>query len=293
MVNHSVAENQVTFDGSAIRKKVSVKGISTAFLDVGSGEAIIALHGIPTSSALFEPLLPRLSSYRFIAPDLLGQGDTETPLYGLLGYTAYADHLSSFLDAVAPTTFHLLLHDFGGVLGLDWASDHVNRVASIVILSTTVTWSIRVGGLLYAANLIFGKALIQRGIGVTLKRRKTLESSLTESWARPWSRRRLLRGLDHFAPAHLRRVRSKLQSLHMPVLLIWGEQDNIFPRVHAMSIIKELPQARLVTIPRCGHWSPLDAPEEVAQHIVTFSSEFPEFLQFPHKELKGPEGAQP
>ena len=270
MVNHSATQNHVIFDGSAIRKTASIKGISTAFLDQGSGEAIVACHGIPTSSALFEPLLPSLSDYRLIAPDLLGQGDTEVPARGSLGYAAYAEHLFAFLEAVPPPTFHLVVHDFGGVLGLEWASSHVERVKTLVVLSTTVTWSLRVGGLIYVANLIFGTAFVRWGMRTTLRRRKTLEPSLVESWVRPWSRRRLLRGLDHFAPSHLRRVRSKLQNLRMPVLLIWGDQDNVFPLACASSIVKALPQAKLVSVPQCGHWSPLDAPEEIAQHIVTF-----------------------
>jgi pimeloyl-ACP methyl ester carboxylesterase len=76
--------------------------------------------------------------------------------------------------------------------------------------------------------------------------------------------------LDLFAPAHLRRLRSKLRKLHAPVLLIWGGEDHIFPLSCARSIVERLPQSKLVTIPRCGHWAPLDATEEVARFVVDF-----------------------
>ena len=252
------------------RQRVSVEGISTAFLDEGSGDAIVALHGIPTSSALFEPLLPYLSDHRLIAPDLIGQGDSETPANGPLGYAAYKQHLDSFLATVPLHEFSLIVHDLGGVLGLEWAADHPERVRSIIILSTTVTWSFRVGFLLYAANLLGGEALLRWGLSRTLKSRKKLEASLITKWAAPWTRRRILRGMDHFAPAHLRRLRSKLSNIHSPALLIWGGEDDIFPPSHAHQIVARLPHSNVVTIPRCGHWSPLDASEAVARHIVDF-----------------------
>ena len=106
-----------------------VDGIQTAYLDVGDGEPLVALHGIPTSSALFAPLLPRLAGYRLIAPDLLGQGRTEVPAHGRLGFAEYLNHLDVFLREVPPSVFHLLVHDFGGVLGMTWAMANANPYA--------------------------------------------------------------------------------------------------------------------------------------------------------------------
>ena len=69
-------------------------------------------------------MLPFLNDWRLIAPDLLRYGQTGAPPTGSLGYTAYADHLRAFMDAVPPQAFHLLMHDLGGVLGLDWAAEN-------------------------------------------------------------------------------------------------------------------------------------------------------------------------
>jgi haloalkane dehalogenase len=252
------------------RERVSVAGVATAYLDAGRGEAIVALHGVPTSSALFEPLLPHLADYRLIAPDLIGQGDTETPARGRLGYAAYEAHLDAFLASVPPPRFHLLVHDLGGLLGLAWAADHPDRVRSIVILSTTVTWSFRVGVLVYAANLLFGESLLRLLLPLTLKRDRTIPPALVAKWAAPWVRGRVWRGLDLFGPSHLERLRSKLTRIHAPITLIWGEEDDIFPPSSAHRIVEHLPQATLVTIPHCGHWPTLDAPDEVARHVLGF-----------------------
>ena len=251
------------------RERVSIDGVSTAFLDAGRGATLVALHGVPTSSALFEPLLPHLRGCRLIAPDLIGQGDTSPPSHGRLDYAAYQSHLYSFLDTVPPREFCLLVHDLGGVLGLEWAADHPERVRGLIVLSTTVTRSVRVE-LLLAGSLLFGRPFVHLAMPAALKRPRALAPALVQSWAAPWTRRRALRSLDLFAPGHLRRVRSKLARLDVPSLVIWGENDNVFPLSSARVITGELPQSALVTIPRCGHWSALDAPDEVARHVLDF-----------------------
>ena len=247
----------------------SVDGIQTAYQDVGAGEPIVALHGIPTSSALFAPLVPRLAGYRLIAPDLLGQGQTERRAHGSLGFAAYFQHLDAFLREVPPPVFHLLLHDFGGVLGMTWAIANADRVKSIVLLSTTVTRSTRVA-LLGAANLLVGAGGLRYLLPKTLIRHRALPPELLHDWARPWTRRRLLRGQDFFSPSRLRQLRERLSKFPRPVLLVWGTSDQVFPLAHAKVLLEMLPHATMVTIPRCGHWSTLDAPEEVADTVTTF-----------------------
>jgi len=157
------------------------------------------------------------------------------------------------MNHVPPPRFHLLVHDLGGVLGLDWATDHIERVQSLIILSTTVTGSLRVGTLLYAANVVFGQSVLRWGMPSTLKRVQKLDPALQEEWIRPWSRRRILRGTDHFARHRLQHIRAKLNRLRVPILIVWEAQDNIFPLQHASSLMQAVPQAQLCVIPRCGH----------------------------------------
>lgn len=149
------------------------------------------------------------------------------------------------MNDVPPEDFHFLVHDLGGVLGLEWAAEHVERVKSVTILSTTLTGSFRVGRALYMANLIVGPRFLRWGMRFTL-RRTQLETALLEEWVKPWSRRRILRGTDHFALHHLQRVHSQLQSIQVPVLVIWGKQDNIFPLLHASHIVRMFPNAKTV-----------------------------------------------
>jgi pimeloyl-ACP methyl ester carboxylesterase len=73
-----------------------------------------------------------------------------------------------------------------------------------------------------------------------------------------------------YSHQHLHRIRSKLADIRVPVM--WSAEGAIFPLSHASPIVRALPQAKMVTISRCGHWSLFDAPEEVAQFMIQFFS---------------------
>jgi pimeloyl-ACP methyl ester carboxylesterase len=259
---------------SLARTRRDVAGVSTACLDIGDGEPIVALHGIPTSSLLFDPLVPHLEGYRLIAPDLLGQGCTELPRHGPLDAAAYRRHLDAFLEHLPLQAFHLLLHDFGAVLGLMWAAEHRSRVKSMIVLSTTISPGARVA-LFYVFNLLFGRAALRQVLPRTLTRPFELSPQVLEEWTRPWTRRRLLRGWDHFGARHLRAVRERLIAIDCPALIVWGLNDRIFPLTpHARRLHQLMPHAALTMIPQCGHWATIDAPEEVASEVRTFLGRF-------------------
>jgi len=252
-----------------MRVHTVVGGVSTAYLDTGEGEPIVALHGIPTSSLLFDPLVPHLEGYRLVAPDLLGQGGTDIPRHGRLDAAAYQRHLDAFLDQLPLQSFHLLVHDFGGVLGLRWAAEHHARVKSMIVLSTTISPSARVA-LFYVFNLVFGRTALRRALPWTLARPRELSPHLLDEWTSPWARRRLLRGCDHFGARHLRALRDRLTRLDCPTLIVWGMSDRVFPLRHARLLHELLPHAALATIPHCGHWATIDAPEVVAAEVRRF-----------------------
>jgi haloalkane dehalogenase len=255
------------------RRFVNVAGVQTAYLDAGEGsDAVVALHGVPTSSELFEPLLPALAGFRLIAPDLVAQGQTAAPP-GLLGWSTYAHHLAAFLDAVAPHRFDLVVHDLGGLLGLDWAGRHPDRVRRLVVLSTTVTATFRWMALwtaMWGFELVAGAAGVRRAIVGLGKRPGAIPPDLAVRWSQPWTRGRVLRSLDLLAPWRLGAVAERLGSVRSPALLVWGERDEVFPPEYAAPIVAALPGAELRIVPGAGHWSMLDAPEVVGGHVASF-----------------------
>ena len=115
-----------------------------AYIEEGDGIPIVFLHGNPTSSYLWRQVLPHLKGFgRLIAPDLIGMGDSdkipasEPDRYR---FASHARYLGAFLNSVTNSreAVVLVLHDWGGALGFDWASKHPERVRGIAYMETFV-----------------------------------------------------------------------------------------------------------------------------------------------------------
>ncbi len=123
----------------------TVDGKRIAYVDEGTGDPIVLLHGNPTSSFLWRNVIPELtSSGRVIAPDLIGQGDSEKlpasdgpDRYGFQTAWHYLGGLLQALDLGDRIT--LVVHDWGSALGFHWARQHPERVRGIAYMEAIVT----------------------------------------------------------------------------------------------------------------------------------------------------------
>ena len=118
---------------NAIRKNfVNVHGRRLAYVQAGTGDPIVFLHGNPTSSYAWRDVIPAVNHLgRCLAPDLLGMGDSDKlPGNGPGSYT-FEDHrhyLGGWFNAVGATgNLTLVLHDWGSALGFDWAPTALNQ----------------------------------------------------------------------------------------------------------------------------------------------------------------------
>lgn len=125
-------------------KNVTVaKGRKMAWVERGSGDPIVLLHGNPTSSYLWRNVLPHLETRgRCIAPDLIGMGDSEKlPGSGPGSYrfVEHRDYLDALLAEIGVTeNVTLVLHDWGSALGFDWANRHRDAVDGIAYMEAIV-----------------------------------------------------------------------------------------------------------------------------------------------------------
>jgi haloalkane dehalogenase len=114
-----------------------------AYVERGEGEPIVFLHGNPTSSFLWRSVMEPLEGRgRLIAPDLIGMGDSEKLDAGDERRYTFARH-REFLDALleelgVDADVTLVVHDWGGALGFDWARRHPDRVRGIAYMETIV-----------------------------------------------------------------------------------------------------------------------------------------------------------
>lgn len=125
------------------KKRMTVLGREMAYVEVGSGDPIVFLHGNPTSSYLWRNVIPYLQELgRCLAPDLIGMGDSEKlPDSGPESYT-FVEH-SRYLDALLEglqvnQRVTLVVHDWGSVLGFHWANRHRDAVKGIAYMEALV-----------------------------------------------------------------------------------------------------------------------------------------------------------
>ena len=121
-------------------RTVQVNGLSIFYREAGPKDApvLLLLHGIPSSSRMFEPLLQRLSDrYHLIAPDYPGFGHSDWPDPAQFAYTF--DHITTvmehFTEALGLTRYHLYMQDYGGPVGFRMALAHPERVQALIVQS--------------------------------------------------------------------------------------------------------------------------------------------------------------
>ncbi len=125
------------------KKTATVLGRTMAYVDEGTGEPIVFLHGNPTSSYLWRNILPQLSSSaRCVAPDLIGMGDSDKLPDSGPGSYRFVEH-RRYLDALLEQLgvddgVVLVTHDWGSGLGFDWANRHRGAVRGIVYMEAIV-----------------------------------------------------------------------------------------------------------------------------------------------------------
>ena len=131
-----------------MKKFFKVRDKNLAYIDEGEGDAIVFIHGNPTSSYLWRNIAPNfIKSYRVIAPDLIGMGDSDkldginNPGYSFNGQYDYLEKLLNELDL--GKRINLVVHDWGCGLGLKYARLHSDRISSITFMegvTVPLTW---------------------------------------------------------------------------------------------------------------------------------------------------------
>ena len=130
------------------KKYKDIKNSKMAFIDEGSGDTFLFLHGNPTSSFLWRNIAPHVEDIgRIVIPDLIGMGDSDklegvdNPGYKYHGQYSYLTALMDELDL--GNNIHLIIHDWGSAMGFQFARENKDRIKSITYMEAIVmplTW---------------------------------------------------------------------------------------------------------------------------------------------------------
>lgn len=265
-------------------------GLRMAYVDVGSGPAILFVHGNPTWSFYYHALISGLRHrFRCIAVDHLGCGRSDKPQDYPYSLTQHIANLTHFLDQFDLHELTLVAHDWGGAIGLGALLERPQRFARIVLLNTAAfpppyfPWRIRV------CRMPLLGTLALRGLNLFSRAAITMATS-RPGGLRPWDADGLLAPYDSWAnrvavehfvrdiptkPTQatwkaLQRIEGEIHGLTMPKLLIWGMQDWCF-RPECLSRFRAIwPEATAIEIASAGHYVALDAPHEIIAALSGF-----------------------
>jgi cis-3-alkyl-4-acyloxetan-2-one decarboxylase len=275
-----------------------VGGHRLHYLDEGSGEPVLLLHGNPTWSFMYRDLIRTLRpAYRVVAPDFIGCGLSSKPDDGQYRYEMErrAADLAEFIDIVlpGPGTFTLGVHDWGGPIGFRWAVRNPDRIRRLVVFNTaafrvpegrSLHWTIRFcRRSMLAAPLIRGLNAFCLGAGRLGFRHppgKDVRFGYRgpyDSWANRIAVLRFVQdiplspGDPSYAP--LRETEEGLAALRdKPALILWGDKDFVFDSGFLEEWRERLPGARVRRFPEAGHYVLEDAFPEVAAAVGEFLS---------------------
>lgn len=269
------------------------------YLDEGDAEAqpVVMVHGNPTWSFYYREVIKGLAdSHRCLVPDHIGMGLSDRPEDGDYRYTLasrLAD-LGHWLDAVEPTRpVDLVVHDWGGAIGLSWAVRNIERVRRVVLLNT---WAFNIPPeeslptSLRFARTGFGGFLINRfnafsGLAVRMATERRLPKEVARGLVAPYlgspnQRLATLRFVQDIplsekdpAWAVLAETERLLDQLAArPVLIAWGAKDFVF-NDKVLAIWRErLPEARVEYLEDAGHYVLEDAADRIVPWIRSFLS---------------------
>ena len=121
---------------TATQTTVPVLDSHIAYVESGAGVPVVFLHGNPTSSHLWRNVTPHVAGRaRALAPDLIGMGASGKPDIGY-GFADHVRYLDAWFDALGLRDVVLVGADWGGVLALDWAARHPERVLGVAVMET-------------------------------------------------------------------------------------------------------------------------------------------------------------
>jgi len=276
---------------------LSINGQQMHFLDEGPGNAqpVVMLHGNPSWSFFFrKPVTALRGEYRCIAPDHIGMGLSSKPSLDEYEYSLKnrIDDLESLLEKLeVRKDITLLLHDWGGMIGMAFACRHPDRINRLIILNTAafhlpagsiLPWQLKIargplGPLLIQGFNAFCKSAVSMCVKYKPMNPQTRDAYLAHysSWNNRIAVLRFVQDIplkpEEQSYDLVTRVDTGLVNFkNIPMLVCWGMRDFVFTGTFLEQWRKRFPDAEIHTFKDAGHYLLEDAAEEVIPIMRSF-----------------------
>ncbi|NMH97334.1 alpha/beta fold hydrolase [Pseudonocardia acidicola] len=266
-----------------VRAEISHGGFRTVYHCAGEGRPLLLIHGSgPGVSALANwrgTMGSELAdSFRMIAPDVVGFGETQADPTIEFTHSARVEHLVDFLDALGLDGVDVIGNSMGGALALALAHRQPNRVRRMVLMGTVgigfpispgleAVWGYEPSEENLASLFrifAFDQTLVSPEL-VRLRHEASIAPGVHERYAAAFAAPRQ-RHLDAMALPE-----DDLRQISTPTLLVHGAEDQVIPlQQTSLRLVSLLPAADLVVFGRCGHWTQIERAAHFVREVAAF-----------------------
>jgi 3-oxoadipate enol-lactonase len=251
----------------------------TVVEEEGEGDAVVCVHGLGGSTNTFTPLMPALARHRVIRVDMPGSARSQR-VEGPLSIERFVETLLSVCTRLDVGRAHWIGHSLGTIVCQHVATTAPKLVRSIALFGPLIAppeaarTAIRARAAKARGEGVAGMheialGLLNAAISVDTRQRSPLavafvRESLMRQDGEAYARS--CEALAEAGPAPVERIEA-------PVLLVTGDEDGVAPPQQVRAFAAKLHAAksvRVVVLPRCGHWTPVERPEECARELREF-----------------------
>jgi len=267
---------------------LSVKGQTMAYLDIGTGHPVILIHGFGGSMWQWEYQQAALSSHvRVITPDLIGSGLSDKPD---IEYSPeqMLDYFIAFMDALQIPQATLAGNSMGAGLAIGMALAHPDRVSKLILIdglpdnvmgkltspsirraleTSAPSWLISIG------NWLFGGLMIESVLKEVVHDPALLTPAVLERSNRNRQRPGLIPPIltvRETLPLWENGFATRLGEITHPTLILWGEEDRVFPVTVGEELHRTIKNSTFIRIPQAGHIPQWEQPDLANQAMVKF-----------------------
>ncbi|HYI45191.1 MAG TPA: haloalkane dehalogenase [Actinomycetota bacterium] len=280
------------FEPQYVDLSADLDGLRLHYLDEGTGDPILLMHGEPTWAYLYRKMIPSLAKgNRVVAPDFIGFGRSDKVTD--IGWYTYDRHCASvvqLIEALDLKDITIVVQDWGGPIGLRVATEHADRFARLVVLNTGV---FRPGpgwptpGFMAWRNWAEQNPDMPIGFVVQGATSTDLSEAVVAGYEAPFPDAASKAGAAAFpllvplaeedpGAKEMGQVRAALETWEKPALVAFSDSDPIFSQRAGERLAERIPGAvDFVLVPGAAHFLQEDKGEEIATHITDFLSSQP------------------
>ena len=264
---------------------VEYKNLRMHYIDEGEGQTILTLHGQPTWSYLYRSFIPVLKDFRIIAPDFIGFGKSDKLVnWEDYSFDLHLDSLIHFIKKLNLKDINLVVHEWGGLLGLSALGKFPDLFKSIIVLNTYLPD----GQPLPLGYRIWRKIAkhhpsLPVGQFIKMFSYNKIPRSTIQAYKIPFRDKTYKTGVrsfplliprdnDDHGMRHLKKAKEVLSNWNKPALVIFSDQDKIFSGHHTFfrKLIPSCSNQPIINIPNVGHFLQEEQGTNIANYIKMF-----------------------